>query len=528
MNAFYITTPIYYPNGEPHLGSIYTTVVADVLAHYHRLKGEETFFLTGTDEHGTKMAKAAAAQGIEPIALADRYANLFKDVWRELQVTNDDFIRTTDARHKDQVQRIVEQLVKTGDIYLGSYQGWYDEGQEEFVTETEAKGNSYKSAISGKPLTRYSEPSYFFRLSKYVPRVLEYIEQHPDFIIPESRRNEVTSKIKAGVEDLSISRATLKWGIPLPHDPGHVLYVWIDALSNYITALNYAGSDRALFEKFWPANVHVIGKDILWFHTVYWPAILFALNLPLPRTIAAHGWWTQEGGKKAGKSTGGITSLAEIRQVVSSYGLDGLRYYLLRAAPFGSDLEWNRSELDKSYNELGNVLGNLLNRVVNMIGKYRAGKVPPAIPSPSPGTPGEGRGEGSLDEQLIAATGKLPSQITHAYERLELQQACLLPIELARVANGYVDATRPFSLAKDPAQSARLDTVLNLSAQATKNALVALLPILPEKAAAGLGQLGIASEDKTLDQLFSILLAPNSQLGPGQPLFPKVEGKSET
>src|SRR3954465_13869494 len=260
---FYVTTPIYYPNGEPHLGSVYTTVICDTLARYHRLRGDDTFFLTGTDEHGTKMAKAAAAAGVEPGELAGRYAAIFRDVWRELGITNDDFIRTTEDRHKAGVRRIVEQLVATGDIYLGSYDGWYDEGQEQFITETEAKGNEYKSAISGKPLTRYSEPSYFFRLSKYVPRVLAHIESHPDFIRPEGRRNEVLSKLRAGVDDLSISRATLKWGIPLPNDPGHVLFVWIDALSNYITALGYAAEDRSKFEQFWPADVHVIGKDIL-------------------------------------------------------------------------------------------------------------------------------------------------------------------------------------------------------------------------------------------------------------------------
>jgi methionyl-tRNA synthetase len=510
---FYITTPIYYPNGEPHLGSIYTTEACDVLAQYHRLRGEKTFFLTGTDEHGAKMEKAAATQNTTPQALADRYANLFKDVWRELKITHDDFIRTTDHRHKDQVQRIVEQLVATGDIYQGAYQGWYDEGQEEFVTETEAKSREYKSAISGKPLTRYSEPSYFFKLSKYVPRVLEHIEKNPHFIVPESRRNEVISKLKAGVEDLSISRATLKWGIPLPHDPAHVLYVWIDALSNYITALGYAAEDRSKFQKFWPADVHVIGKDILWFHTVYWPAILFALKLELPRTIAAHGWWTQEGGKKAGKSTGGITALPEIREVITRYTLDGFRYYLLRAAPFGSDLEWNRTELDKAFNELANVLGNLLNRNVNMIGKYRDGVLPAANPSED------------IDRNLIAATEKLPAQITEAYAKLELQQACLLPVELARAANGYIDATRPFSLAKDPAQASRLDTVLNLAAQATKNALVALLPVLTEKAAEGLRQLGVDPAGKTLDQLFATPLPVGHQVGTGTPLFPKMEEK---
>jgi methionyl-tRNA synthetase len=273
--TFYITTPIYYPNGEPHLGSIYTTVICDTLANYHRLLGEETFFLTGTDEHGIKMVKTAAAQSVEPGALADQMAASFQNFWKEIGITHDDFIRTTQDRHKSAVQEIVRRLVANDDIYLGSYEGWYDEGQEEFVSETEAKSHEYKSVISGRPLTRFSEKSYFFRLKKYAPRIQQYIESTPDFIQPVARRNEVLSKLKQGVDDLSISRATLKWGIPLPHDPDHVVYVWIDALSNYITALGYTSSDESLFRKFWPADVHIIGKEILWFHTVYWPAMLF-------------------------------------------------------------------------------------------------------------------------------------------------------------------------------------------------------------------------------------------------------------
>jgi methionyl-tRNA synthetase len=510
-DRFYITTPIYYPNGEPHLGSIYTTMICDTLARYHRLRGDETFFLTGTDEHGTKMAKAAAAEGVAPEELAGRYATIFRDVWRELDISNDDFIRTTEPRHKQQVGRIVEKLVAGGDIYLGSYGGWYDEGQEEFVTETDAKRQEYKSAVSGKALTRYTEPSYFFRLSKYVPRVLAHIESQPDFIRPDSRRNEVLSKLRAGVDDLSISRSSLKWGIPLPNDPAHVLYVWIDALSNYITALGFASDDDSLFRKFWPADVHVIGKDILWFHTVYWPAMLFALELPLPKTVAAHGWWVTRSGAKGGKSTGGITTLAEIRALRERYGLDALRFYMLRAAPFGSDLEWNELELDKSFNELANVVGNLLNRNLNMLGKYRDRTLPAGEPTEE------------IDRNLVSATRALPQQIENAYARLELQQACLLPIELARAANGYIDATAPFKLAKDPAQSARLDTVLNLAAQATKTALVALLPVLPEKAAAGLAQLGVSVEGRTLTDLLTSALPAGHRVDEGKPLFPKVE-----
>src|SRR2546423_2999159 len=508
IDKFYITTPIYYPNAEPHLGHVYTTLCADAVARYHRLAGDDTFFLTGTDEHGIKMVKTAAAEGVEPQQLVDRFVKVFQDVWKEFKVSNDDFIRTTSERHKQSVAKIVGKLLKNDDISLGSYEGWYDEGQEEFVTETEAKSNEYKSSISGKPLTRYTEPTYFFRLKKYAPRVLEYIQSNPQFIQPHARRNEVLSKLKQGVEDLSISRATLKWGIPLPHDPGHVLYVWIDALSNYITALGYASDNDELFKKYWPADVHLIGKEILWFHTVYWPAILFSLGLPVPKQVFAHGWWTSEG-RKMGKSLGNFIDLEKLRTLVSNYSLDALRFYLLRAAPFGSDLDFSQSDFNKSFNELANVLGNLLNRTINMVKKYR-GTVPP------------GAATEDIDRNLVAATEALPAQIKQAYAKLELQQAVLLPIELARTANGYIDATRPFSLAKDPSQATRLDTVLNLAVQATKNALVGLLPVLPSKARDGLKQLGIDPEAKSLTQLFSAQLPPGHSLGEATPLFPKV------
>ncbi|HEV2296380.1 MAG TPA: methionine--tRNA ligase [Tepidisphaeraceae bacterium] len=512
-DKFYITTPIYYPNGEPHLGSIYTTMICDTLSRYHRLRGDDTFFLTGTDEHGTKMAKAAAAEGVEPGELADRYAAIFRDVWRELDITHDDFIRTTEPRHKTQVTRIVERLVASGDIYLGSYGGWYDEGQEEFITETAAKASDYKSAISGRPLSRYTEESYFFRLSKYAPQVLSHIEAHPEFIRPESRRNEVISKLRSGIDDLSISRASLKWGIPLPNDPRHVIYVWIDALSNYITALGYASDEDALFRKFWPADVHVIGKDILWFHTVYWPAMLLALGLALPKTVAAHGWWVTKSGAKGGKSTGGITTLPEIRVLRERYGLDAFRFYLLRAAPFGSDLEWNEAELDKSFNELANVVGNCLNRTIKMIGQYRQGTVPAV-----------GDVE-EIDQPLVAQTEKLSPALSDAYGRLALQECAMLPVELARATNGYIDTTAPFKLRKELDKAKRLDTVLNRSAQAIKNALVGLLPVLPEKATTGLRQLGIEPGTRTLDELLGTPLPPGHRLSEGVPLFPKVQTK---
>jgi methionyl-tRNA synthetase len=507
---FYITTPIYYPNAEPHLGHVNTTLAADTVARYHRLAGHDTYLLTGTDEHGIKMVKTAEEKGVEPRALADRNVEIFQAVWKELHVTHDDFIRTTSDRHRHAVGQIVEQLVAKDDIYLGAYEGWYDEGQEEFVTETEAKTNQHKSAISGRPLVRYKEPTYFFRLTKYAPRVLDYIESNPTFIRPESRRNEVISKLRAGVEDLSVSRATLKWGIPMPHDPGHVLYVWIDALSNYITALGYGTADDSRFRRYWPADVHLIGKEIMWFHTVYWPAMLMSLGLDLPRTVFAHGWWTADG-KKMSKSMGNFIDLERLRAIVANQGEDALRYYLLRAAPFGNDLDFSDADFLKSFNELANVVGNLLNRTLNMLNKYRAGAVP------------AGAATEDIDHNLQRMTAALPAQVRAAYDHLELQQACLLPLELARAANGYIDATRPFSLAKDPSQSARLDTVLNLSAQATRCALTALLPILPEKAAAGLSQLGV---DATLLQLQDSACDPlpdGHKVGQGQPLFPRAD-----
>ena len=503
---FYITTPIYYPNAEPHLGHAYTSICADVLARYHRLCGDDTFFLTGTDEHGIKMVKTAAEQNIKPQTLADNVVKHFQDILPEFEITNDDFIRTSSARHKTAVGEIVRRLEANGDIYLGSYEGWYDEGQEEFVTETEAKTNQYKSAISGRPLTRYKEPTYFLRLKKYVPRILEHIQANPDFIQPESRRNEVLSKLKAGVEDLSISRATLKWGIPMPNDPDHVLYVWIDALSNYITALGYTSPDESKFKKYWPADVHLIGKEILWFHTVYWPAILFSLDLPLPRTVFAHGWWTAEG-RKMSKTLGNFIDLAKIRQVCAAYSTDAFRYYLLRAAPFGSDLDWSDADFTKSFNELANVVGNCLNRTIKMIAKKCDGVIPAAGPLEQ------------IDQDLLARNQRLESELARAYDKVELQHAVLLPIELARATNGYIDATQPF---KEP-NPARISTVLNLAAQSIKNALVALLPIIPAKAAAGLAQLNIDPGGKTLKTLLDTELPTGHKLGEGQPLFPKVE-----
>ncbi len=509
---FYITTPIYYPNGEPHLGHTYTTLAADTVARFHRMRGDETWFLTGTDEHGVKMVKTAAELGISPRELADRNVAVFQRLWSELHITHDDFLRTSSDRHKASVRAIVEKMVEAGDLYLGGYEGWYDEGQEEFVTETEAKTRDFK-AFNGKPLVRYKEPTYFFRLSKYAPKVLEYIQANPSFVQPESRRNEVISKLRAGVEDLSISRATLKWGIELPNDPEHVVYVWIDALSNYISALGYGTVDDALYRKFWPVAVHLIGKEILWFHAVYWPAMLMSIGAPLPRQVFAHGWWTANG-RKMSKSEGNFIDIEKLRSLIAAHGLDALRFYLLRTAPFGSDLDFSDADFVKTFNELANVVGNCLNRTLKMINRYRQGVLPAAA---------TGADLEPIDRDLIARAEALSGVVDQAYQAMDIQQAVLAPIELARSTNGYIDATAPFSLAKNPSKAARLDTVLNLSATAIARALIALLAVLPEKAAAGLGQLGIDPAGRTFADLMSSPFSPGGKLGEGIPLFPKID-----
>ena len=510
---FCITTPIYYPNGEPHLGHVYTTLAADTVARYHRLSGDDTFFLTGTDEHGVKMVKTAAERGVTPRQLADENAAVFESLWRELHVSNDEFIRTPQDRHRRAVQAVVAKLFANDDIYLGSYTGWYDEGQEEFVTETAAKEQDFKSVISGRPLVRYEEPTYFLRLTKYAPRVLAHIAAHPEFIQPEHRRNEVVSKLSAGVDDLSISRASLEWGIPMPNDPKHVVYVWIDALTNYISALGYGTDDDARLRRFWPADVHLIGKEIMWFHTVYWPAMLMGLGLPLPRTVFAHGWWTRDG-RKMSKSLDNVIDVPSLRTVIATYGEDALRYYLLRAATFGADLDWSDREFAAAYDDLSKKLGNCLNREMSMVPKYRGGFVPAV-------------GElTELDQSILTQAHALPARLADAYGRLALQECATLPIELVRAVDGYIEATAPFKLAKDPAQAGRLDTVLNVIARGMHAALVGLLPVLPERAAIGLAQLGVDVAGKSLAELYDAAPTAGHRLGTGSPLFPRIEPRA--
>ncbi|MEM6314970.1 MAG: class I tRNA ligase family protein, partial [Planctomycetota bacterium] len=356
------------------------------------------------------------------------------------------------------------------------------------------------SDVNRQPLVQHSEETYFFRLTKYLPKLVEHIEANPNFIQPDARRNKVLAELKGDVGDLSISRGSLAWGVPMPNDPSHVVYVWIDALSNYITALGYASDDASKLEKFWPVSHHLIGKEILWFHTVYWPAMLMSLGLPLPTQVFAHGWWTADGAKMS-KSMGNFIGLAEVDALAEKYSLDAVRYYLLWAAPFGNDLDFSAGELHRSYEELQKVLGNLVQRVLKMANNYRGGVVPAGTPN-------------DLDNALLAKVHELPAKLDAAWSTFALQDAATLPMDLAREVNAYIDQTEPFKLAKDESQSDRLDAVLQTALVAVHAVLAGLLPVLPDKAAAGLAQLNADA---------STQIAAGHQLGKPEALFPRVE-----
>ncbi len=518
-NTYYVTTPIYYVNDVPHIGHSYTTIAADVLARFFRAEGRDVRFLTGTDEHGIKIVKAAAERDMTPKELADEVVVGFEDLWKDLNISNDDFIRTSQERHEKRVQAIITRLLERDEIYLGAYEGWYDEGQEEFITESTASETEYKSAVNGKPLVRYQEPTYFFRLGKWVDRLIEHIEANPGFILPKARRNEVVSKLKMGVEDLSISRLKEKlggWGIEMPNDPTHSVYVWIDALSNYRTALGwpeigdeYDGADG----KYWPADVHLIGKDILWFHTVYWPAILMALDEPLPKRVFAHGWWTADGSKMS-KTLGNFISRETIAEICSEYSVDVYRYFLLRAVTFGADGDFSHNALKGRYNnELANGLGNLLNRTLNMINKYFDGVLPAG-------------GEIGAEEQVVVdVAADLRDSAVSAMEDCNFGRYLDLLTELINATNKYIEVTAPFKLAKDESQSDRLGAILYTCAEAVRIILTYLAPLMPEMMAAGMEQLSWQADgEQSISQAGQWGLLPAGlQVTKPQPLFPRKQ-----
>jgi len=505
---FYVTTPIYYVNDVPHIGHAYTTVATDVLARYRRLRGDDVFFLTGTDEHGQKVEKAATAAGETPLELADRVVNRFQALWEKLDISYTDFIRTTQERHKQGVSHLFEKVLAQGDIYLGEYEDWYCTPCETFWTETQLI--DYKCPDCNRPTEKLKEESYFFRMSKYQEQLLAHIDANPDFIQPKSRRNEIVSFVKEGLRDLSVSRTSFTWGIPVPGNPRHIIYVWFDALTNYITGLGYP-DEGGNFGRYWPVDVHLIGKDILRFHAVYWPTFLMAAGLPLPKKVFAHGWWTVEG-QKMSKS---LQNVVEPNMLIDKYGVDAVRYFLLREVPFGLDGDFSHAALVHRINsDLANDLGNLLSRSTAMLAKYFGG----VIQAPGPLT--------DLDRAYRNATEEMVRQVERHLDDLAFSKALQSIWDVISAGNKYIDDTAPWTLAKDPAQRERLGTIMYCILESQRIAHSLLAAFMPATAAKALSCLGITGTYGEYTFTWG-LLAPGTVVQKAEPLFPRIEAREE-
>ncbi len=522
-DTFYITTPIYYPSGKLHIGNSYTTIACDAIARYKRMMGFDVFYLTGVDEHGQKIEKKAEELGVNPQEYVDKMATDIKKLWKTLDISYDKFIRTTDDYHQAAVKKIFDQLLEQGDIYLGEYEGWYSVSDEEYFTETQLdevyrdeEGNVIGGkAPSGHEVELVREESYFFRMSKYADRLVEYYEEHPEFIQPESRKNEMINNfIKPGLEDLAVSRTTFKWGIPVNANPEHVVYVWIDALSNYITALGYGSDDDSLFQKYWPADVQMVGKEIVRFHTIYWPIMLMALDLPLPKKIYGHGWLMMKDGKMS-KSKGNVVYP---EMLVERYGLDALRYYLLRAVPFGSDGVFTPEDFVSRVNyDLANDLGNLLNRTIAMINKYCDGLVPDYASLVTP-----------FDSELSTTAANVVGRYHDAMEKMEFNTALAEIWVLISRANKYIDETEPWVLAKDEEKKAELNSVMFHLAESLRIAAILLQPIMTETPEKIFNQLGLDSETMNLEGLhFGEFPSGTKVVAKGTPIFPRLDMEEE-
>lgn len=478
--TFYVTTPIYYVNDKPHIGHAYTTLACDVLARFKRLDGFDVKFLTGTDEHGQKVEKSAEAFGVTPQALADQNSANFRELAKILGCTNDDFIRTTEPRHKVACQALWDRLVAKGDIYLGAYEGWYSVRDEAFYAEDElVKGEGgAKLAPTGAPVEWVKEPSYFFRLSAFQDRLLQWYEDNPDCVAPQSRRNEVMSFVKGGLQDLSVSRTSFKWGIPVPGDDAHIMYVWLDALTNYITALGYPDISGE-FARYWPNSIHMVGKDIVRFHAVYWPAFLMAAELAPPRRVFAHGWWTNEG-QKISKSVGNVIDPLEL---IETYGLDQVRYFLLREVPFGNDGDFSRrAMMGRMNSELANDYGNLVQRSLSMIGKNCDGRTPEHSPDTDD------------DKDMLGAAYGMLAKVRDAMDRQLYHEALEAVWVVIRAANAYVDKQAPWALKKtDPA---RMGTVLWVLAETIRSLALLTQPFMPAASARILDQLVVPEDER--------------------------------
>ena len=497
--TFYVTTPIYYVNDRPHIGHVYTTTIADVVARYHRLRGDDVFFLTGVDEHAAKVVDAAAQRGLTPQQWADQNAAVFKQTFERLGMTHNDFVRTSDDRHKRKVREYVAALLKTGDVYLGEYEGWYDAGQEEYVTESNAAANQFKSPINGKPLVRKKEKNYFFRLSAYRAALQEHFTKHPDFVQPEARRNEILNRI-AEMVDVPISRSgTGGWGIPVPGDEAQSIYVWIDALFNYLSFVdtdNDPELKKTLGDRrhYWRSGaVHLIAKDILWFHAAIWPALLLALAkcpgyewVALPRQVYSHSFWISEG-QKMSKSLGNFIDLEKIDKYIATFSLDALRYFLASNGPLGTtDSDFAEAKFIEVYNtDLANTLGNCYSRVTNMTHRYFGGKLPEPLSSLVKDVTIDDQTHvlGSKADQSPFKTELILVLTSHRalMSQFNLAGACNNIRSLIRAIDTYIENTSPFKLAKDPAKLPEVGTILYNCAEALRIASVLLWPVIPAK-----------------------------------------------